>query len=428
MRIVDALGFRVNVEPVDGATVAFSSEGASNAGNLYRRLTQCGVRIDHIGDKYYVAFDAFAQSHDPKIRALVDSFSLYTRDEKTLVANLSAPVQQGLLKHPLMVALRNTKLSAEQIKNFCDVRYNAASEFLPLLKHTLAKAKGANKPKLAEALEKNLRDETGYDRDTGEKLSTPDAHSDWRKTFLDALGVTTTESNHFPLYQFKQDADLPTLVGLMLAAETVIPREDDRILRSVCKAFPDKFIDYRDREAVAAFSARHDEEALKQAIENSRYLVDHIEHDPKRHLYDLVKAIFAEFTPEERTAALISATELYKERKGLYDHIAEEISLTKDVLLRGMKIPVTFGRKSFIISDPSAQLRESFVKGGINIGDLPGKHKFTVSKDETPRPQQGKALMEALKKAFPEIDIPSPANPAPQTTAARYRTESPRGR
>jgi hypothetical protein len=81
----------------------------------------------------------------------------FNEGESSLLKRVAAPIhgghtKNGLMKHPLMTALDTKTLNQDEIKKLCHVRYNAASEFVPLLERALelARANGAM-PDLVQA-------------------------------------------------------------------------------------------------------------------------------------------------------------------------------------------------------------------------------------------------------------------------------------
>jgi hypothetical protein len=160
----------------------------------------------------------------------------------------------------------------------------------------------------------------------GEKFAYPNSHADWRKDFLDALGVEITQSKHFPLYAFTNEDSLPTLAGMLLAAEMVIPSEDARMRKAVCATFPKDFIDTSKREAAALKETLSEAEYNRRA-KNTLYLTDHVDHDTHRHMPELLKAIVKEMTPEQIEEVVEGANRFFSERQGLYNHIQQQIGL-----------------------------------------------------------------------------------------------------
>ncbi|MBX9726584.1 MAG: hypothetical protein K2X09_04895 [Rickettsiales bacterium] len=58
----------------------------------------------------------------------------------------------GTLDHPIIKAIQRRELSAGQMLQFCDTRYNAASKFELLLERAKNLAEAQGKTQLAEAL------------------------------------------------------------------------------------------------------------------------------------------------------------------------------------------------------------------------------------------------------------------------------------
>jgi hypothetical protein len=190
----------------------------------------------------------------------------------------TGPIDNAILKHPLLCALGEGSLTREQLQRFCVARFTASEDFERMLEAAMLLAEKEGKTELAIELSNNLRDERGLDRETGQPTQAG-PHSQWRKDFMEALGIVSTPGEK--KYTINEGEDLAILSGMLLTAEFAIPPEYKRVMKCVQRHFPDSFS-----------SDLEEEDPIKR--KNSRYLLDHIEHDSGAHFPDLRRAICIE--------------------------------------------------------------------------------------------------------------------------------------
>jgi hypothetical protein len=252
-------------------------------------------------------------------------------EEKYLVALLTKCIQgrardgesvRGFMQHQLVRALDNATLKPGQLLKFCRFRYTAASKFELLLERAMQLAESTGKLELANELRENLDDERGEGRSTGKG-----AHREWRKDFLDSLEVEARPDASMGPYEFSREDDLPTLVGMLIAAEYTIPLEDRPALKSLRRAFPDKFTNVKD-------------EGSEEQKRTSRYLVDHIKHDAQQHFPDLMRAVIYDLNrlgDKEKLASGI--IRFARERYEFYTLIQKQLGLeTEHKMESGLRL------------------------------------------------------------------------------------------
>lgn len=243
----------------------------------------------------------------------------HVSDQKELLSLIRSHVtgRRGginLMAHPLMQALEQATLSAPQVLQYCDIRYNGAHKFEVLLDR--AHDISTHSPHVKTALYRNVCDERGWDYETGQPHA-QGSHAEWRTDFLTALNIAQDHQKKDEIYAFDEQDSLATLTGILLVAEFVIPLEKFRILHTLRAAFPDTF--------TSEAPDRINTAAQKKA---SHYLHDHIEHDLNRHLPELADAALADFHSPEEHAQMVAGIERFvKERIALYDSIQQQIGM-----------------------------------------------------------------------------------------------------
>ena len=222
---------------------------------------------------------------------------------KELIFDRAQPA--SLINHPLFVAIEKTTIKANQLLQFCQLRYHAVSQFESLLEHVQRRCVQNNKPNLAKGLHRNLCDERGLAYDMNVP-SGEGAHSEWRQDFLEALGIAKADSQPIAMYQFTADDDFAMLVGMLLASEFMVPFEDQRVLNALKKHFPD----------------------IMKSSKASHYLQDHVEHDFTVHFPELLEAVAADIRDENELLQLEEGIRrVVVERYGFYEYAGEKISV-----------------------------------------------------------------------------------------------------
>lgn len=184
----------------------------------------------------------------------------------------------ALARHPLLVGLADGLYSPAVVAWVYRRRKAIVPTFMPLLSQARSMAEMAERPELARALAENLSDEDGLDPLTSLPTGRG-SHHDWAEWFIAALNEVDPPGNSaceftrlgFPLwdpYPTTAADGLALIVGMLMAAEKCIAIEYRAFLDAFTTAFP----------------------SLADGSRPERLLlfVDHIEHDEKRHLPDLI--------------------------------------------------------------------------------------------------------------------------------------------
>ena len=217
----------------------------------------------------------------------------------------------ALIHQPLLVAIEKTTITGDDLLAFCRLRYHAVSQFEALLEFVYQCAVKNNRPNLTKVLHRNLCDERGLayepDAETGQVIpSGYGAHNEWRQDFLDALGIAAPDGKPYLLYRFDEQDDFSQLIGMLLAAEFMVPFEDQRVLNALKKCFPE----------------------VMESPKASRYLHDHVEHDFSVHFPELMEAVVADIRDENELAKVEEGIRrVVAERYRFYEYSAERISL-----------------------------------------------------------------------------------------------------
>ena len=149
---------------------------------------------------------------------------------------------------------------------------------MPMLALGLHLAEIEERSELIRQLQINIADELGLDVDTGLETG-KGSHAEWGHRFESTLDVLEPPapnadslahppSEPWNPYPLNPDDSLPVVIGMILATEKSIPIEYCAYLRAFQKAF---------RE--------FDEEPHRASL---HLFKDHIEHDERRHLPDLI--------------------------------------------------------------------------------------------------------------------------------------------
>lgn len=183
-----------------------------------------------------------------------------------------------LREHPFLGMLARGHFSRSEVARIYRKRKRIVNSFMPMLALGLHLAEIEKRSELAQQLQINIADELGLDVDTG--LDTgKGSHAEWGHRFesaLDALeppALNTDSLPHPPSkpwdpYPLNPDDSLPVVIGMILATEKIIPIEYCVFLRAFQGAF---------RE--------FNEEAYQASL---HLFTDHIEHDERKHLPDLI--------------------------------------------------------------------------------------------------------------------------------------------
>jgi hypothetical protein len=183
-----------------------------------------------------------------------------------------------LAEHPLLLQLAQGCFAPAELAWIYRRRKTIVDSFLPMLSLAKQMAKEAGRQELVWALQINLADELGVSADTGHETG-EGAHAEWGQRLLAALDLLDPPELHrcdlsrlpaepWDPYPLDPQDSLAVVVGMILATEKCIPIEYQAFLKAFRNAFPE-----------LADPANQD--CLRQ-------LTDHIDHDERRHLPDLI--------------------------------------------------------------------------------------------------------------------------------------------
>lgn len=178
--------------------------------------------------------------------------------------------------HPVLIKLGSGSISAMAVSWAYGRRKSITASFMPMLIRARKLAIASGRTRLAEAIHANLSDEQGLDPATGIPTGAG-SHEDWADQFMNALCALdpTFKTEHrdtalarWDPYPTMATDSLTTLCGMLMATEKCIPLEYAAFLRAFICAYP---------------------EFTKPEQQASLHLfADHIEHDERRHLPDLI--------------------------------------------------------------------------------------------------------------------------------------------
>lgn len=234
-----------------------------------------------------------------------------------------------LARHPFMVGLAEDLYSPAVVAWAYRRRKAIHDTFMPLLSQAISTAEAAGRPELRTALAENLSDENGVNSCTGLPTGRG-SHHQWGQWFmaalndLDPLETSACELSimGFPVwnpYPTTSDDSLALRVGMLMATEKIIPIE----YRAFLTAF------------ISAFPALED----KTRPELLLLFVDHIEHDEKRHIPDLIDGFLGHLPGSKGYAVNVNESHLmeardlltgmdrvFSARMQFYDHLSALIS------------------------------------------------------------------------------------------------------
>ena len=202
--------------------------------------------------------------------------------------------QQGhrLGRHPVLDALSHGRCPPSLVIWAWRRRKSIADTFLVLLSRTQSLAIQEGRTELARAIHVNLSDEAGLDPDSGQPTGRG-AHREWARWLIEALEAVepagasplppaASDRPQWNVMPFDEDDGLALLAGMCMAVEKCIPIEFQAFLHALEAAFPQ------------LGDAGH-----PRAL---HYLRDHIEHDERRHLPDLVDGFLGRAPGCDRSA------------------------------------------------------------------------------------------------------------------------------
>lgn len=208
--------------------------------------------------------------------------------------------------HPFLERLHAAFWSPHVVAAIYRHRKSVVDNFLPLLDRAQAMAEQAGRRELAAALHANLCDEHGLDPTTGEPTG-KGTHREWGRWLQQALDeLDPPQSNpcvlpdlnpaSWNLHPTSEQDSLALIVGMAMAVEKCVPLEFHAFLVALSAAFPSL--------------------ADPDQPEKLVYLVDHIDHDERRHLPDLIDG-FLGHAPGSKAYQLPSTTALVEESADL---------------------------------------------------------------------------------------------------------------
>lgn len=226
--------------------------------------------------------------------------------------------------HPVLIKLGSGSMSTKAVSWAYGRRKSITASFMPMLIRAGKLAIASGRTRLAEAIHANLSDEQGLDPGTGVPTGAG-SHEDWANHFMNALCALdptfNTEHRRTALerwdpYPTMATDSLTTLCGMLMATEKCIPLEYAAFLRAFICAYPE-------------FAQPEHQASL-------HLFVDHIEHDERRHLPDLIDG-FLGCVPGTRgctsanPATAMESQELWEgmnrvisRRLVFYNHLANE--------------------------------------------------------------------------------------------------------
>jgi hypothetical protein len=183
-----------------------------------------------------------------------------------------------LAEHPLLMQLARGCFAPAEVAWIYRRRKTIVDSFLPMLSLAQQMAEAAGRVELVRALQINIADEMGLNPDTGQETG-EGAHAEWGKRLssaLDLLDPPALKSCHLSRlpaeswdpYPIDPQDSLAVIVGMIMASEKCIPIEYQAFLKGFRIAFP-------------SFADPSNEDCLRQ-------LTDHIDHDERQHLPDLI--------------------------------------------------------------------------------------------------------------------------------------------
>ena len=230
--------------------------------------------------------------------------------------------REKMTENAVLAKLEVGKLTPEQWKEFAIQRYLAALNFEKLLAAGVRQAKDNGDALLAETLQSNLNDETGT---VEGKVEPKLAHTNWRKDFYAALGVSAEELKFAAprvgtrayvteLEHLSDDTKLK-IVGALLVLEYTIPHEFKRIQTGRDASFPGAFV-----------VQPLDTAEIREQKERARlYIDDHIAHDARSHYPDLLKALQPHLSMPANLAEVKEGIQRIAEAKRLFYADLEKI-------------------------------------------------------------------------------------------------------
>lgn len=183
-----------------------------------------------------------------------------------------------LSDHPLLEMLARGHFSRIEVAGIYRKRKQIVNSFMPMLTLGLRLAELESRPELVRQLQINIADELGLDPETGLETG-KGSHAEWGHRFqskLDALVPPTLNvysqaqpsSKPWNPYPLNSNDSLAVVIGMILATEKLIPIEYHVFLQAFQKAFPELY-----------------EEANQACL---HLFKDHIKHDERRHLPNLI--------------------------------------------------------------------------------------------------------------------------------------------
>jgi hypothetical protein len=183
-------------------------------------------------------------------------------------------------RHPVLEALTHRRCRPASVSWAWRRRRSVLDNFLLLLERTRTLALQEGRVELARAIHVNLADEYGLDPDSGQPTG-HGSHREWARWLIEALDALDPplravlrpgeEGRRWNYLPCSDEDGLDVLAGMCLAHEICIPIEFQAFLNALEIAFP--------QLCGADHPRAH------------HYLQDHIVHDERRHLPDLVDGV-----------------------------------------------------------------------------------------------------------------------------------------
>lgn len=263
--------------------------------------------------------NAFSQTN---INRLSDGLAGNPDGQPGFLADSDAAIHRELSRrshalghHPVLERLHTGFWSPHVVASIYRQRKSVVDNFLLLLARAQAMAEQAGRRELAAALQANLCDEHGLDPTTGEPTG-KGTHREWAKWLQQALDeLDPPQSNpcvlpdlsppSWNLHPTSEQDSLALIAGMAMAVEKCVPLEFHAFLVALSTAFPS--LDDPDQP------------------EKLVYLVDHIEHDERRHLPDLIDG-FLGHAPGSKGYQVPSPADLVEESADLLRGIERVVS------------------------------------------------------------------------------------------------------
>ena len=243
--------------------------------------------------------------------------------------NYIANTNRCIRNDSVLKKLRSCELRTEQFNMFAAQR--ASLPFLRLLQQGNETSKKLGDLELTEALESNLNDELGIDKNG--KIKGELSHKVWKMNYLEALNLNPKEKK-LPLLQsvkknidtfisLEEEGNVFHIAGVILCLENIIPIEYSAAIVSRNHLFPEIF----------CINSNDLPDVIRAKKKAAIYMDDHIIHDSKSHFPDLLKALIKyETTPNTMNQIKRGISIASKLRKQFYEELYSALDFGQDLI------------------------------------------------------------------------------------------------